>query len=129
MNKVFLLGNLTRDPELKYTPNGKAVTSFGLAINEKYKQGEEMKEKVHFFDIKVWGNQAKNCVEYLNKGSKVLIEGKLDYQAWETEGVKKSRVEVMANYITFLSAKKASKPTQEGSNEVETQGVDDDIPF
>lgn len=105
VNKVFLLGNLTRDPELKYIPGGDAVASFGLAVNEKYKQGDEWKTKVHFVDITVWKKTAELCAEYLKKGSLVHIEGKLDYQTWDKDGQKQSKLEVVAMNVQFLTPK------------------------
>ena len=84
-NKIILMGNLTRDPELRYTANGTAVANFGLATNRRYKQGGELKEEVCFVDIVVFGKQAENCGEYLNKGKSVLIDGRLQYRRWENE--------------------------------------------
>ncbi len=104
VNKVFLLGNLTRDPELKYIANGSAVASFGIAVNRKFKQGEEWKEDVCFVDITVWGKQAENCAEYLHKGSSAFIEGRLNFRSWESEqGQKRSKMDVVANNVQFLS--------------------------
>ena len=105
-NKVLLLGNLTRDPELKYTKSGAAIASFGLAVNRKFKQGEEWKEETCFVDITVWAKQAENCAAYLKKGSSALIEGRLDLQTWEADGQKKSKLEVVANNVQFLTPKK-----------------------
>ena len=119
-NKVLLMGNLTRDPELRYTSGGTAVASFGLAINRKFKQGEEWKEEVCFVDITVWGKQGENCAEYLTKGSLVMIDGRLNYQTWDAEGGgKRSKLEVVANSVQFLDGKKESG--QAAGNE--------DIPF
>ena len=105
-NKVILIGNLTRDPELRYTPQGTSVCNFGLAVNRKYKQGEEMKEEVTFISVVVFGKQADTCGQYLNKGSSVLVEGRLQERRWETEdGQKRSRHEVVAQSVRFLSRK------------------------
>jgi len=102
-NKVLLMGNLTRDPELKYAKSGAAICSFGLAVNEKYKQGEEWKEKVHFVDITVWAKPGENCAKYLKKGSLIHLEGRLNYQTWEADGgQKRSKLEVVANNVQFL---------------------------
>ena len=127
-NKVHLMGNLTRDPELRYTSGGTAVASFGLAVNRKFKQGEEWKDEVCFVDITVWAKQGENCAEYLNKGSLVFIEGRLNYQTWEAEGgQKRSKLEVVANNVQFLTPK--------GSPQIETEPAPspssnaDDIPF
>ena len=103
VNKVFLLGNLTRDPELRYTANGFAVAGFGIAVNRKYKQDNEWKEEVCFVDITVWGKQGENCAEYLHKGSSAFIEGRLNFRSWETEqGQKRSKLEVVATNVQFL---------------------------
>lgn len=108
-NKVILIGNLTRDPELRYTPQGTSVCSFGIAVNRKYKQGEEMKEEVTFINVVVFGKQADTCGQYLNKGSAVLIEGRLQERRWETEdGQKRSRHEVVAQSVRFLSKKQGA---------------------
>jgi len=106
VNKVLLAGRLTRDPELTYIQAGTAICKFGLAVNEKYKSGEEWKEKVHFIDITVWGKSGENVAQYMNKGSRVFIDGKLNYQTWEVQGEKKSKLEVVANNVQFLDAKK-----------------------
>jgi len=108
-NKVILIGNLTRDPELRYTPQGTSVCNFGIAVNRKYKQGEEMKEEVTFINIVVFGKQADTCGQYLNKGSSVLIEGRLQERRWETEdGQKRSKHEVVAQNIRFMSKKQGA---------------------
>ena len=105
-NKVILIGNLTRDPELRYTPQGTSVCNFGLAVTSPYKQGEEMKEEVTFINIVVFGKQADTCGQYLNKGSGVLVEGRLQESRWETEdGQKRSKHEVVAQNVRFLSKK------------------------
>ena len=103
-NKVILLGNLTRDPEVRYTPNGSAVASFAIAVNRKYKQGDEMKEEVSYIDIVVFGKQAENCGQYLNKGDAALIEGRLQQRRWDDKetGQKRSKVEVAAQAVTFM---------------------------
>lgn len=107
-NKVILIGNLTRDPEMRYTPQGTSVCSFGLAVNRKYKQGDETKEEVTFINIVVFGKQADTCGQYLNKGSSALIEGRLQERRWETDdGQKRSKHEVVAQSVRFLSRKQA----------------------
>jgi single-strand DNA-binding protein len=84
-NKVILIGNLTRNPELRYTPNGTPVASLGLAVSRRYKQGEELKEEVCFVDIVVFGKQAEHCGQYLSKGSGIIVDGRLQQRRWETE--------------------------------------------
>jgi len=104
MNKVFLLGNLTRDPELRYTPNGTAVAGFGVAVNRRYttKEGDR-KEEVDFFEVEVWDKQAENCNEYLSKGRGILIEGRLRQDRWEDEsGNKRSKLKIVASSIQFM---------------------------
>ncbi len=112
-NKVILIGNLTRDPELRYTPQGTSVCNFGIAVNRKFKQGEEMKEEVTFINIVVFGKQADTCGQYLNKGSSALIEGRLQERRWESEdGQKRSKHEVVAQSVRFLSRKQASSGSE-----------------
>ena len=106
LNKVMLIGNLTRDPELKYTPNGTAVAEFGIAVNRNYKQGEEWKKDVCYIDIAVWNRQAENCAEFLKKGSQAFIEGRLRYNTWESDGRKRSKLDVVADNVLFLSRTK-----------------------
>ena len=119
-NKVILIGNLTRDPEMRYTPQGTSVCNFGIAVNRKYKQGEEMKEEVTFINIVVFGKQADTCGQYLNKGSAVLIEGRLQERRWETEdGQKRSRHEVVAQSIRFLSRKQQGPAADYGASGAE----------
>lgn len=106
-NKVILVGNLTRDPELRYTPTNQAVAKLGLAVNRIYTttDGEKRKE-VDFFTVVVWRKQAETCSQYLTKGSPILVEGRLQSRSWETEdGQKRNVVEVVAERIQFLSRK------------------------
>jgi single-strand DNA-binding protein len=103
LNAVILMGNLTRDPELRTTPNGTSVASFGLAVNRRYRQGEEQREEVMFIDITCFGRQAEVASEYLSKGNLVTIEGRLQWRSWETpEGQKRSKHEVIANNVQFM---------------------------
>jgi single-strand DNA-binding protein len=109
-NKVILLGNLTRDPEVRYTPNGIAVASFALAINRKYKQGDETKEEVSYIDIVVFGKQAESCGQYINKGDAVLVDGRLQQRRWDDKetGAKRSKVEVVAQSVNFMPKRQSS---------------------
>ncbi len=109
LNKVLLMGNLTRDPELRYIPSGTAVAKLGLAVNREYqdRQSGEKKEDVCFLDITVWGKQAEVCNQYLSKGRSVFIEGRLEYSTWETkEGDKRSKIEVIAERVQFLGGRR-----------------------
>jgi len=109
LNRVFLAGNLTRDPEVRYIPSGKAVADLNLAINRKYKTATgENKEETCFVNVVVWGRQAETSGEYLKKGSSVLIEGSLRYDQWESNGEKRSRLRVNADRIQFLDRAKRS---------------------
>jgi len=104
VNRVFLLGNLTRDPDLRQTPSGMSVTDLGVAVNEKYrnKAGEEV-ETTCYADVVVWGRQAETCTQYLTKGAPIMVEGRLQLDKWETEnGEKRSRIRVRADRVQFL---------------------------
>ena len=126
-NKVLLMGNLTRDPELRYTASGAAVASFGLAVNRKFKQGEEWKDEFCFVDITVCAKQGENCAQYLNKGSLVFLEGRLNYQTWEADGgQKRSKLEVVANNVQFLTRQGEKVSMDTGSTSSPSA---DDIPF
>jgi len=105
LNKVLLMGNLTRDPEVKYTPKGTAVCDLGLAINDSYKaQDGTIKETVTYVDVEVWGRTAENCKQYLTKGRPVFIEGQLRLDQWEQEGQKRSKMKVRAISVQFLGS-------------------------
>lgn len=126
-NKVILIGNLTKDPEIRYTPSGTAVSSFGLAINHRYKQGDEMKEDVCFIDIVVFGKQAENSGQYLSKGQGVVVEGRLQQRRWETEdGQKRSRHEVVAQTLRYLPKRQGQGSQQE---EIPVEDLGQDVPF
>jgi single-strand DNA-binding protein len=101
-NKVILIGNLTKDPELRYTPQGTPVASFRLAVTTKFRSGDEMKEETLFIDIVVWGKQGESCSQYLSKGRPVLVEGRLQERRWETDGQQRSKTEVVAQNVRFL---------------------------
>ena len=116
LNKVFLIGNLTRDPELRYIPSGSAVATFTVAVNRVYTQQGEKKEEVSFIKVVVWAKMAETCGEYLSKGSPVFVEGRIQSRSWETpQGEKRSAVEVIAERVQFLGRAKGSK--QEGGAE------------
>ena len=104
LNKVFLIGNLTRDPELRYIPSGTAVTTFTVASNRAYTLASgEKREEACFVRVVAWARQAELCGEYLSKGSPVFVEGRLQSRSWETpDGQKRSTIEVVAQNIQFL---------------------------
>jgi single-strand DNA-binding protein len=131
-NKVILMGNLTRDPELRYAASGTAIASFGLAVNRRYKQDDDWKEETCFVDIAVFGRQAENCSEYLSKGSPVLIDGRLNYRKWETEdGQTRSKLDVVANIVQFLPSNRGGgkPPTETGPPQKDTAASSGDVPF
>jgi single-strand DNA-binding protein len=104
LNKVFLLGNLTRAPELRYTPGGMAVCEFGLAVNRKFTSNNQEKEETCFVNIVVWGKQGESCQRYLEKGSTAMIEGRLQYDQWDDRetGKKRSTLRVVAERVQFI---------------------------
>jgi len=105
-NKVLLMGNLTKDPELRYTPQGTAVANLRLAVNRKYRsKDQELKEEVCFITAVVWSKQAETCNQYLHKGSSVFVEGRLQSRSWEDNaGAKRSVIEVRAERVQFMGA-------------------------
>ncbi len=136
-NKIILIGNLTKDPEIRYTPSGTAVANFRLAVNHRYKQGEELKEEVCFIDVVVFGKQAENCGQYLNKGQSVVVDGRLQERRWESEdGQKRSKHEVVAQAVRFMPRRSAAGPeagakgeTMPEEGEGATGGAEGDVPF
>ncbi|MCE0524154.1 MAG: single-stranded DNA-binding protein [Methylacidiphilales bacterium] len=151
-NKVLLMGNLTRDPEVRYTPKGTAVGDLGLAINDSYKaQDGTIKEVVTYVDIEVWGRQAETCKQYLTKGRPVFVEGQLKLDTWEQDGQKKSKLRVRADRVQFLgggpgrsggggeqrssssapteTGRTAAKPPSSVAEDSPPLPSDDDIPF
>lgn len=106
VNQVILMGNLTRDPELRQTPTGQNVTSFSLALNRAYKDaGGEWKEVTDYIDIVCWGPLAERVAQYMSKGRRCLVQGRLQSRSWEQDGQKRSKVEVLANDVTFLDGR------------------------
>jgi len=106
-NKVLLMGNLTKDPELRYTPQGTAVANLRLAVNRKFRDrnNQELKDEVCFITAVVWDKQAETCNQYLHKGSPVFIEGRLQSRSWEdSSGQKRNTIEVRAERIQFLGS-------------------------
>jgi len=118
-NKTHFAGNLTRDPEVRYSPEGTACATLGVAINHRYKKGEDMKEEVTFIDVIAWGKLGENCGQYLKKGAGVLVSGRLRQRRWETDaGDKRSKIEVVAETVGFLPRREAADGADGG-----------DIPF
>ncbi len=109
LNRVFLMGNLTRDPELRYIPSGQAVATFTIAMNRTYMAASgEKKEEVSFVRVVVWAKLAENCHEYIRKGSPVFVEGRLQSRSWDApDGTKRSTIEVVAQSVQFLGKPQA----------------------
>lgn len=104
-NQVVLMGNLTRDPDLRATPSGQSVCNFSLALNRSYKgQDGEWKEMTDFIDIVAWGPLGERVAQYLTKGRPALVSGRLQSRSWEQDGQKRSKVEVVAQDVTFLGS-------------------------
>ncbi len=129
LNKVMLIGNLTRDPELRYIPSGQGVTSFTVAVNRTYNsQSGEKKEEVSFIRVVVWGRRAEVCNEYLKKGSGVFVEGRLQSRSWEAQdGSKRSTIEVIALNVQFLGRSSRQENAPESAPDAE-ENVFDETP-
>lgn len=134
MNKVILVGRLTRDPEVKYTPTGKMVATFTLAVDRGYTANREQKE-TDFVPIVVWGNTAEFCGNYLNKGSKILVDGRLQIRSYEKDGQKRYVTEVIANSVDALERKSSggTNDSQQVKDSIASFGSDvdinDEVPF
>ena len=134
LNKAFIVGNLTRDPELRALPSGSQVASFSLATNRVWKDKDGAKqEATEYHNIVVFGRQAETSAQYLKKGSSVLIEGRLQTRSWESDGVKKYRTEIVADRVQF-GEKPRTDSVKETAIDVDTSEVKedinpDDIPF
>jgi single-strand DNA-binding protein len=139
INRVCITGNLTRDPELRSTAGGMAILKMGIAVNDRRKnpQSGEWEDAPNFFDVVVFGQRGESISRFLNKGSKVAIEGKLRWSSWETpEGDKRSKVEIIADDIEFMSSRTEgggggsyNAPSSSSSAAPVDPVVDDDIPF
>ncbi len=105
VNQVSILGRLTKDPELRQTPNGKSVASFSMALNRSYKGADgEWVEDTDFIDVVAWGPLAERVEKYVKRGQRLFVEGRLSQRSWEQDGQKRSKVEVVANDVTFIEA-------------------------
>ncbi len=119
-NKTFLIGNLTKDPELRYTPGGTAVVNLRMAVNRRFRnKNQELKEEVCFVTVVVWDKQAESCNQYLHKGSPIFVEGRLQSRSWEDNaGQKRNVIEVRAERVQFL----AGAPAKTEAESVEEPG-------
>lgn len=151
-NKVILMGNLTRDPETRQTPNGQSVTNFSLAVNRTWKgQDGSTQEQVSFIDCVAWGKTGEVIAQYMQKGRPILVEGRLDQRSWEQDGNKRSKVEVIVDTFNFVggggdggsfnsssassSASSSSSSSSKKKDDVVIEDIDDkpidlsEIPF
>ena len=143
INRVVLVGNLTRDPELRHTPSGTAVCSLRLAVNSRRKdQTGQWVEKPNYFDVTVWDKQGESCTQYLSKGRPVAIDGRLEWREWDAQdGTKRQAVEIVADSVQFLGGRDGGDLGGGGGNQFVPAGAtsgadadfggasDDDIPF
>jgi len=141
INRVVLVGNLTRDPELRHTPSGMPVCSLRVAVNARRKdESGQWVDKPNYFSVTVWGQQGENCAQYLAKGRPVAIDGRLDWREWETpEGAKREAVEIVADSVQFLGSRgdgeggaqyvPAGAAAQSSDADFAPSAADDDIPF
>lgn len=126
-NKVFLMGNLTKDPELRYTPQGAAVANLRLAVNRKYRtKTQETKEEVCFITVVVWSKQAEACNQYLHKGSPIFVEGLLQSRSWDdASGQKRSVVEVRADRVQFLGQAPSKGPAGPAQSSAPAESIEE----
>src|SRR3954463_3670454 len=144
INRVVLVGNLTRDPELRTTPGGTSVCKLRLAVNSRTKGGDgQGADKPNYFDVTVWGNQAESCAQYLSKGRPVGVDGRLDWREWDAQdGTKRQAVEIIADSVQFLGSRQDGEGGAGGAQpqfvpsgaqtenaDFGSQAADDDIPF
>ena len=142
-NRVVLMGNLTRDVELRYTPQGTAVTDISLAVNERVKRNDQWSDEVHFFDVTLWSRTAEIAGEYLSKGSPVLIEGRLKHDRWEQDGQKRSKIKIVGEKMQMLGSKGGGSSSGSNSGNQQSSAApqpvaaapaqaappDDEVPF
>ena len=135
LNHIVLIGNLTADPELRYTPSGTARTRFAVAVNRQYKDASgQLKEEVTFVPIVVWGSQAENCANYLSKGRSVAVDGRLRIDSFENaDGERRKVVEVVASNVQFLGGptRSSEQPSTVASPTADTSDkqADEEVPF
>ena len=142
INRVVLVGNLTRDPELRQTPSGMAVCSLRIAVNTRRKDSTsgQWTEKPNYFDVTVWGNQGESCAQYLAKGRPVAVDGRLEWREWDAQdGTKRQAVEIIADSVQFLGGRGDGESAGGGNqfvpagasagSDADFTGSDDDIPF
>ena len=127
VNKVMLSGNLTRDPELKSTPSGQDVCAFGIAVNNRKKEGEQWVDDPAFYDCEVWGKRAESLSRFLAKGRKVVVIGRLKQDRWERDGQKHVKDRVVCEEVEFMDSGRDAKPAEAKADD--TGLADADMPF
>ena len=128
-NRVILVGNLTRDPEIRYIPSGTAVSEIGLAVNDRVKKNNEWVDEATFVDVTLWGRDAEVVNEYLTKGSQILIEGRLKLDTWEKDGQKRSKLKVVCEKMRMLGGRGGGGGTARGSGTGASRSERADDPF
>lgn len=130
LNRAQIIGNLTKEAELKFTPNGKAVATFGVATNKRWKDTDgNLQEQVEFHNIVMWGNQAETLAPMITKGSPIFVEGRLQTRSWEKDGIKRYSTEIVADNVILLGGRR-SETTEAEPTRPETEEVDiSEIPF
>jgi len=143
INRVVLVGNLTKDPELRHTPSGTSVCKLRIAVNTRQKDAQgNWGDKPNYFDVTVWGNQGESCAQFLSKGRPVGVDGRLDWREWEAQdGTKRQAVEIIADTVQFLGGRADAEGGAGGERQFVPAGAtaaadadfagsaDDDIPF
>jgi single-strand DNA-binding protein len=145
INRVVLVGNLTKDPELRHTPSGTAVCKLRIAVNTRQKDPQgNWGDKPNYFDVTVWGNQGESCAQYLSKGRPVGVDGRLDWREWDAQdGTKRQAVEIIADTVQFLGSRDGGggggagdserqfvpAAATAGNEDFTSSSADDDIPF
>ena len=141
VNRVVVVGNLTRDPELRHTPSGTSVCSLRIAVNTRRKDASgQWADKANYFSVSVFGQQAESCAQYLSKGRPVAIDGRLEWREWEQDGNKREAVEIVADSVQFLGSRGDGEGVASGgyipadasgapAGDFPTSPTDDDIPF
>lgn len=116
VNRVVIVGNLTRDPEMRATHSGSSLAKMRVAVNDRIKRGDNWEDYANFFDVVVFGKQAENCVEWLAKGKQVGVDGRLRWSEWENnEGQRRTKVEIVAEHVVFLSPRDGNSRRSGGS--------------
>lgn len=129
-SNATILGNLTRDPEKRYTDAGSCVVNLSVAVNSRRKVGNEWKDEASFFDVVVFGEQAENVAKYLSKGKPCLVSGELRQRRWEAnDGTKRSKIEIAANRVVFLGGRDEQHSTTQSDDDDIPPPLDDDVPF